>query len=160
MIFRTLTTNERAESCGFTHVGVVTADDLTQTTVTTAQLITFTTGIVAGDQVVRVGWYLKLPFQNTLVGADNATTASVGDTAAVGTHLAPAVVNVNGTEIIWRAGNTAVLYTAGDKLTANFIPTTGSALSALNRGELHIYFALSRLKAISDAIGAASPLKP
>jgi hypothetical protein len=159
MIFRTLTTNERAETPGFTHVGVVTADDLTQTTVTVAQLIQFC-ALVAGDQVLRVGWNLRLPFQNTAVPGDNATTASVGDTAAVGTHLAPAVVNVNGTEIIWRAGNTAVLYTAADKLTVNFIPTTGSALSALNRGELHVFFSLSRLKQISDAIGAASPFKP
>jgi hypothetical protein len=159
MIFRTLTTNERAESCGFTHVGVVTADDLTQTTVTIAQLITFC-ALVAGDQVVRVAWYLKKAFQNTADAADNATTASVGDTAAVGTHLAPAIINVNGAIVIWRAGNTAVLYTAGDKLTVNFIPTTGKALSALNRGELHVYFALSRLKNISDAIGPASPVKP
>lgn len=159
MIFRTLTTNERAETPGFTHVGVVTADDLTATTVTVAQLIQFC-ALVAGDQVLRVGWNLRLPFQNTAVPADNATTASVGDTAAVGTHLAPAVVNVNGTEIIWRAGNTAVLYTAADKLTVNFIPTTGSALASLNRGELHVFFSLSRLKQISDAIGAASPFKP
>jgi hypothetical protein len=160
MIFRTLTTNERAETPGFTHVGVITADDLTSTTVTVAQLIQFC-ALVAGDQVLRVGWNLRVPFQNTADPAgDQATTASVGDAAAVGTHLAPAVVNVNGTEIIWRAGNTAVLYTAADKLTCNFIPTTGKALSALNRGELHVFFSLSRLKQISDAIAASSPMKP
>lgn len=159
MIFRTLTTNERAESSGFTHVGVVTSDDLTQTVVTTAQLIEFCK-LVAGDQVLRVKAFLKLPFQCTTDAADNATTASVGDNAAVTTHLAAAVVNVNGTEIIWRAGNTAVLYTATDKLTVNFVPTTGKALSALNRGELHVLFALDRSKLISDAIGAASSFKP
>lgn len=158
MTFRTLTTNERAESCGFTHIGIVTADDLTQTTVTVAQLVTFA-ALVAGDQILRVGWYLRTPFQNTLVPGDNATTASVGDNAAVGTHLAPAIINLNGTEIIWRAGNTAVLYTTADKFAVNFIPTTGSALSALNRGELHVYCALSRMKAVSDAVGASSPFK-
>jgi hypothetical protein len=159
MTFRTLTTNERAETPGFTHIGIVTADDLTQTTVTIAQLIQFA-ALQAGDQMLRVAWYLRTPFQNTADAADNATTASVGDNAAVGTHLAPAVVNVNGTEIIWRAGNTAVLYTAADKIAVNFIPTTGKALSALNRGELHVIVGLSRLKYVSDAIGASSPFKP
>jgi hypothetical protein len=128
-------------------------------TVTTAQLFQFA-ALAAGDQVLRVAWYLRVPFQNTAIGADNATTASVGDVAAVGTHLPPAIVNVNGTEIIWRAGNTAVLYTAADKFAVNFIPTTGSALSALNRGELHVFVAVSRLKYISDAVAASSITKP
>lgn len=159
MIFRTLTTNERAEMLGFSHVGVVTADDLTQATAAAAQTLQFA-ALAPGDQILRVAWYLKTPFQNTADAAFNATTVSVGDVAAVTTHLAAAETNVNGTEIIWRAGNTAVLYTAVDKFAVTFNSMAAKALASLNRGELHIYAAISRLKAVSDAIGAASPFKP
>ena len=81
--------------------------------------------------------------------------------SAVGTHLAAAEVNVNGTEIIWRSGNTAVLYTAADKFAATFsAPAAGKSVAMLNKGELHVFVAISRLKAISDAVSASIISKP
>jgi hypothetical protein len=157
MIFRPLTTNERAETPGFTHIGVITANDLTTTTVTVVQTLTGF-AVVAGDQVMRVAWYLRVPFENTADGTNNTTTVSVGD-STVTTHLAAAEANVNGTEIIWRAGNTAVLYTAGNTFTVTFTPKTGTAISVINKGELHIFVALSRLKYVSDAVAATGMTK-
>jgi hypothetical protein len=155
MIFKPLTTNERAETPGFTHVGIVTADDLTNTVVAAIQTIEFCK-LLAGDQVQRVIWYLKTPFQQTGVGGNNTTTASVGDIAAVTTHMVAAETNLNGTEIIWRAGNTAVLYTAADKFAATFTPMTGTALSSINRGELLIFVALCRVRYVAEAMAATS----
>jgi hypothetical protein len=152
--FRTLSTNERAESPGYTNICVVTSEDLTSATVTTVQTITVAT-FNAGDQMMRVAWRLRAPFQNTADATNNTTLISVGDTAAVTTHLTTAETNLNGAFVTWRTGNTLVLYTANDILTVSFTPKTATAPSVINRGELHILFGISRLKAISD--GVASP---
>jgi hypothetical protein len=153
MKFRALTTNERAETPGFTHVGIITADDLTTTTVTVVQTITFC-ALAAGDQVLRVMWHLKTPFQNTADATNDSTTVSVGDTALVTTHLTAGQANLNGTEVIWRATNTAVLYTAADVFTATITPKTASAVSVINRGELLIYVSLARVRYVSEAMSA------
>lgn len=154
MIFRVLTTNERAETPGYTHVGVVTADDLTVAVVATLQTLKFA-DLLPGDQILRVAWILKVPFEVVGDATYAAQTVSVGDNAAVGTHLAAAEVNINGTEIFYRAGNTAVLYTAGDKFNVTFTaPAAGKSVSMLNRGELHIFAAVARLRYVSDAITA------
>lgn len=159
MKLRVLTTNERAESPGYTHVLVITADDLTVTTVATLQTLTVCP-LNAGDQIMRVAWHLRRAFENTADAAYAVQTVSVGDDAGVATHLAAGEVNINGTELIWRTGNTVVLYTAGSNLTVTFTaPAAGKAVASLNRGELLIYFALSRLKFISDAIASSQIAK-
>lgn len=152
--FRPLSTNERAESPGYTHICVVTSEDLTQATVATAQTITVST-FLTGDQMMRVAWRLRAPFQVTTDAAFNTCTVSVGDTALVTTHLAAAETNLNGSFVTWRTGNTVVLYTANDILTVTFNSMAAKALSNINRGELHLLFGISRLKAISD--GQALP---
>ena len=159
MIFRTLSTNEKAEAPGYSHIAEITADDLTQSTVTTVQTITLT-AIRAGDQMMRVFWYLKRPLENTADVANNTTTVSVGDNAAVTTHLVAAEANLNGTEIIYRTGNTTVLYTASDILTVTFTPKTGTALSVINRGDLILLFGISRLKELGDALAVPRYAKP
>jgi hypothetical protein len=151
MQVRTLSTNERAEAPGYTHVAIITADDLTQATANTAQTITLL-ALKAGDQIMRVLWHLIRAFENTADAAFNSDTVSVGDTAAVTTHLAAAEANVNGTEIIYRTGNTVVLYTAADILTVTFNSMAAKSLVNLNRGELRLFFALARVKNVSDAM--------
>jgi hypothetical protein len=79
----------------------------------------------------------------------------VGDTALVTTHLAAAEANINGTEIIYRTGNTTVLYTAADILTVTFLPVTAAKnCLSLNRGDLILLFGISRLKEIGDGVAA------
>jgi hypothetical protein len=159
MIFRALSTNERAEAPGYTHICEITADDLTQVTVAAAQTITVST-FNAGDQMIRVFWYLKRPFENTADAAFNATTVSVGDTAAVTTHLVAAEANLNGTEIIYRTGNTTVLYTAADILTVTFNSMAAKALVNLNRGDLVLLFGRSRLRELGDSLASPRYTKP
>jgi len=155
MKFRPLTTNERAETPGFTHVAIVTADDLTTSTANTTQTITLAT-LQAGDQVQRVKWYLKTPFQDTTSAGNDATTASVGDSAAVTTFLAAGETNLNGTELIWRTFNTVVAYTAGDFITVTFTPKTTTNLNAINRGELLLFFSIFRPTFVAQAISATA----
>jgi len=136
-----------------THVAILTADDLTQTVVATLQTFTLC-ALQPGDIIRKTAWYLRVPFQNTLDAAFNTTTVSMGDTAAVTTHLAAAEANLNGTEIIWRVGSVVVLYTAADILTVTFNSMAAKALSSINRGELLLFFALERLKFVADAIAS------
>jgi len=151
MIVRPLTTNERAETPGFTHVAVINADDLTQAVAATLQTITLC-GLLAGDVLARFQWFLRTPFQNTADAAFNTTTVSVGDTASVATHLAAAEANLNGTEIIHRIGVTSVLYTANDVLTITFNSQAAKTLLSINRGELLLFFDLQRVKYVADAM--------
>src|SRR4029450_2623102 len=82
MLLRPLTTNERAETPGFTHVARITADDLTNATVAAAQTIDLAT-LAKNDIIFRVAGYIRVPFQNTLDAAFNTTTVSIGDTSGV-----------------------------------------------------------------------------
>jgi hypothetical protein len=159
MTFRALSTNERAEAPGYTHIAEVTAEDLTNATLAAAQTITLAP-LRAGDQMIRVFWYLKRPFENTADAAFNTTTVSVGDTALVTTHLAAAEANVNGTEIIYRTGNTTVLYTAADILTVTFNSMAAKALASINRGDLVLLFGISRLKELGDSLASPRYAKP
>ena len=158
MKVRVLSTNERAENLGFTHVAIITADDLTQATANTLQTITII-ALAAGDVIRKVLWYLRVPFQNTADAAFNSDTISVGDTAAVTTHLAAAEANLNGTEIIWRIGSTAVLYTAADGLTITINSMAAKSLVNINRGELFLLFALERSKYVIDGVASSQIAK-
>lgn len=158
MKFRPLSTNERAETPGFTHIGIITADDLTQATANTLQTLTLAT-IAAGDQIQRVKWYLRVPFQNTADAAFNSDTISVGDTAAVTTHLSAAEANLNGTEIIWRTGNTTVGYTAADVLTVTINSMAAKSLVDINRGELILLISLCRPTFVINAIASSQIAK-
>ena len=139
---------------GYTHVVIITADDLTTTATNTAQA--FTVALKTGDQILRMAWYLITPFQNTGDAAFNSDTISLGDNASATTHLSAAEANANGTYVTWRTGNTVVLYTAADtfKITVNSM--TGKALNNINRGELRIFVAICRIKNVSDAMPAVS----
>ena|SRR5439155_14152665 len=158
MKFRPLSTNERAETPGYTHVGIITADDLTQATANTLQTITFT-ALRAGDAVLGVFWYLKTPFRNTADAAFNSDTISLGDTAAVTTHLTAAEANANGTFVTFRLGTTGVLYTAADILTVTINSMAAKSLVNINRGELLVFYRLSRVKDSGDALAATAIAK-
>jgi hypothetical protein len=135
---------------GMTHMSIITADDLTLTTVTTAQSIKLC-DLVAGDIINAIEDNVVVPFENTADAANNATTRSGGDTATgVTAHYAAAEANKNGTVVTKKFSNTAVgPYTAADKVAINFTPKSGTALSVINKGELHVFFAILRVDQIS-----------
>jgi len=157
MLVRPLTTNERAETPGFTHVAVLLAADLTNPTAAAAQTFDLC-GLKAGDIIYKVAGVPVVPFQNSADAAFNSDTVSVGDQGGVATLMAAAEANENGTEVTGM-GNTAVLYAAANTLRATVNSMAGKSLVNINRGEYHIFFALCRLSNVSNAIARSSPTK-
>lgn len=154
MKFKPLTTNERAEH-QYTWVGTITADDLTQTVVATAQTIEFCK-LQAGDQVQGCIWHVKTLFTGPAI---TTVALTVGDIAGVATHIATADIGVAGVANTWKAGNVQVLYVAADKLACTFTPAAGQALNTVNRGEVLIYAKLIRVKNVSDGQAATAIAK-
>lgn len=158
MLLRPLTTNERAETPGFTHVAIISANDLTQTTANTAQAFTVVP-IAKGDIMLRAVGVPVVPFQNTGDAAFNSDTVSVGDSGSATRHTAATEANANGAfaPVI---GNTPYLYTAADSLIITVNSMTAKALNSINRGEYHVFLAWFRSSFVSNAIARTSPSKP
>lgn len=159
MEVRPLTTNERAETPGYTHVAKITADDLTQTANATAQAITIAV-LAIGDVIGRVQDWLKTNFQNTADAAFNTTTRSIGDNGSATRWGAAVEGNQNGTVVLSQFSNTAVgPYTSADALKVTISAMTGKNLNSINRGELIVLFQLIRAKRIVDAVASQAPVK-
>jgi hypothetical protein len=163
MIVRPLTTNERAETPGFTHVAVLVAADLTQVTAATLQTFDLF-GLRAGDIVLRVAGSPVVPFQNTADAAYNDNTISVGDVGGVATLMAATQANWNngagsGVNAVNGLGNTPVLYATANTLRMTVNSMAAKSLSNINRGEYHVFIALCRLSNVSSAIARTSPTK-
>jgi len=156
MLLRPLTTNERAETPGFTHVARITADDLTQGTLGAAQTIDLAT-LAKNDIILRVAGYIRVPFQNTLDGAFNTTTVSIGDTSGVAALAAAGEANANGTfvNILGLVLPGGKIYTAADTFRVTFNSMAGKALMNLNRGEYYVFVAICRLAEVANAMAAA-----
>jgi|SRR5262245_12184120 len=158
MLVRPLTTNEKAEMPGYTHIAIVTADDLTQATAAAAQVINLC-GLKKGDMIQRAIGDPVVPFQATGDAAFNSDTVSLGDTGSATRHLAATEANANGT-FLKVAGNTAFLYTAADTLQLTVNSMAAKSLVNINRGEYHAFFALCRSSDVSNAIARKGIAKP
>ena len=158
MIFRGLSLNEAGLS-EFTHIGIVTTEDLTQSTLAAAQTLTLAP-INAGDEILRVFWRLRAPFQQTTDATFNSDTISVGDGASITTYLTAAEANANGVYVTYRYSGTGVLYVANDNILVTVNSMAAKALVNLNRGELHLFFGIARMKAISDSVPLPKYNKP
>lgn len=154
MITRPLTTNERAETPGFTHIVVLTADDLTQATNNTAQaFVPFALKI--NDIIGRVQDFVVTSFQNSADAAHNTTTRSLGDTASATQYTAAAEMNTNGTVVASKFSNTAVgPYTTASNFTITINSMAGKALLAVNRG---VYVVLVQLLRGQLVVNACTP---
>lgn len=152
MITRPLALHEMAAHRGMTHMSIITADDLTQATVNTAQSLTLC-NLVAGDIIGSVEDNVVVPFENTADAAFNTTTRSAGDTATgVAAHYAAAEANKNGTVVTKKFSNTAVgPYTAADILRVTFNAMAAKALLSINKGELHVFFSILRVDQLSKS---------
>src|SRR6266542_173115 len=150
MIVRPLTTNERAELIGFTHVIVITANDLTQATAATAQ--TFDAfALLPGDIIAKAIGVPVVPFKDASDVAFNSDTVSVGDTGSVVRHTAATEANGNGT-FLRVQGNTSYLYTAADKLRITVNSMAAKSLVNIDIGEYHVFVSLVRTDDVSKAI--------
>lgn len=129
---------EMVANGGFSHIVVIDADNLTETTANTAQPIALPT--LPKGWIYNKGYgYLVTPFQDTRDAAYNTTTFSLGDVGDTARYIASAQLNLNGTEItIPKFGNTAFQFTAATGLLATFGSQSGKSLSNINKGELHV----------------------
>lgn len=141
-----LTTNERAET-SYTWVIEVTADDLTTTATNTAQTLTTTIPIAAGDFCASAGHYLTTPFKDADDAAFNTSTASIGDSVGgVATIYAALEMNVNGTEVLYKhvaCSSTALSgFTSAAYVTVTFNSMSAKALKDIDTGLVYFFIQL------------------
>lgn len=159
MTVRPLTTNERAETPGYTHVATITADDLTNATAAAAQTITIA-NLKITDIIGRVQDYVKTSFRASADNAFNTSTRSIGDNTGVATHTTAAETNANGTVVTSKFSNTAVgPYTTANTLTVTFNAMAAKNLNSINRGELIVLFQLIRILPVVSAVASTGVTK-
>jgi len=132
---------------GFTHaIKIVPADLATQTTANTALVIEMVP-VKAGDIVIRAAYHLRTAFSDASDAAFNSTTITIGDGASAAVYLASTQINVNGTEILNKAGTgTEGAYNADDTVDITFTSMSAKALSDLDTGELWVFLHIANLK--------------
>lgn len=143
----------------FTHVAVIKAADLTETTAATAQTIDLATNLPAGSTIEAYGGALKLvtPFKDASDAAFNSTAVTIGTSVDTGVNnlLTSTELNENGTEVDYaRFVNTApvTLTVATTDLQIVFNAMSGKALNDIDTGEVHVFFALTELNKLGKAI--------
>lgn len=153
-----LTTNERAET-GYTWAIEVTADDLTESTANTAQTLTTTIPIAAGDFCVSAGHYLTTPFKDASDSAFNTDTASIGDSVGgVATIYAALEMNVNGTEVLYKhvaCSSTALSgFTSAAYVTVTFNSMSAKSLVNIDTGLVVFFIQLYKPSVLAGALEA------
>lgn len=155
MLLEPLTTNEQADNGGFTHRAIISAKDLTQATAAAAQTIKLC-DVASGDILGPFAWRAHTFLKDASDAAFNTTTMSVGDNAAVNTHIAAVEVNENGTEVAQGLGTTLVHYTAANALNVTFNSQTGKKLSDIDVGQIVLLFTLRRIADLTKVVDAVS----
>ena len=164
MTVKPLALQEQAGNGGFTHFARITADDLTNATLAAAQTFTLL-NLVAGDVMVKTMDYVAIPFgvysaAGVLDTTFNTSTRSIGDNT-VTTHIAAGEANANAitAATTTRLGNTPVTYSAANTFSVTFNSMAAKALSTINRGELHVFIQILRVKQVSAGQTASAIAK-
>ena len=133
-----LTTEEKAATLA-THLVTITSDDLTETTVNTAQTLTVT--VAAGDFFEVIAHKLVTPFEDASDAAFNTTAYTIGDGGSANRFLTSTELNVNGTEIDFKAGalGEGYFYNSADTVDFAIGSMSGKALNNIDTGELHVF---------------------
>src|SRR4051812_7636136 len=123
-----LSTLERQQG-GFTHKIIITEADLTVTATATGQTLTIMT-MGAGTLVRGAAMRLVTPFQDSADAASILTTIALGDAGSTTRYLGTTEMNVNGTEILFKAGTDTDFanITATDLIATIGATTTGKTL--------------------------------
>lgn len=127
----------------------ITAADLTETTVNTAQTIELFP-VKLGTRVELVGAFLKTPFKDASDSALNTTTLIVGDGADTDRLLASMELNENGSEVLAKVGAGAYAYVGADTVDAVFGSMALKNLADVDVGEVVLYFKQTELSALED----------
>ncbi len=152
MKVKKLSALETAENGGFNTLIEITHADLTTSVVSTAQTLQALT-LAAGDVILDVAHILETAFQNTADAAFLACPFTVGDDGSATRFMSSTEINVNGTEILYKAGTQTAgyAYLVADTLDVIFTPTTGKALSDLDAGKLYLLVKIVNLAALKAA---------
>lgn len=134
-----LSLNERAKHLA-THCAVITAADLTEATVNTAQDIALLTTPASKCSVEVVKTVLVTPFEDASDEAFNTNALIIGDSGDTDRLLASQELNENGSRVLKKRGTgTAQVYTAVTVINANIAAMAAKALADIDTGEVHIY---------------------
>lgn len=146
---------DTAAQTGFTHLVILTHEDLTQATANTAQVIALLT-VAAGDAVFRAATVLVTPFTDASDAAFNSTAITVGETDA-DRFIVSQQLNSNGTEVFYgvHPSTTPFVFTAADTIDITFNSMAAKALVDIDAGELHVYLGLVRMANLSGNAGSA-----
>lgn len=144
-----LPTNTAAHD-GFTHLCILTHEDLTEAVVDTEQIIPLLT-VAAGDAVFRAAAVLRTAFADESDEAFDSTLIAVGETT-VDRFIASTEINGNGTEVLYgvNPSTAAFVFAAADTIDISFAlaEESGKALVDIDTGELHVYLGLVDRKSV------------
>lgn len=132
-----------------THRVIVKAADLTVLATATAQTIQLLP-VKAGTVWTFCSDKLVTPFQDASDSGFNTCAATIGDGGAVARGMASQELNVNGTEVLYKANPNTLpyAYLVDDTIDLVVGSQTGKALNDIDVGELHIYLKLANLNSI------------
>ena len=137
---------ETKAATGYTHKVIITHNDLTTATANTAQTIELLS-VAAGDVVNTAAVKVVTAFSDASDTAYNTTTLIVGDDGTTNRFVTSQELNVNGTEVLYKAAtNTAPhAYTAANTVDAVFGSMAAKSLSDIDAGEVHVFLGVNKL---------------
>ena len=137
---------ETKAATGYTHKVIITHSDLTTATANTAQTIELLS-VAAGDVVNTAAVKVVTAFSDASDTAYNTTTLIVGDDGTTNRFVTSQELNVNGTEVLYKAAtNTAPhAYTAANTVDAVFGSMAAKSLSDIDAGEVHVFLGVNKL---------------
>jgi len=129
-----------------THRVILTHADLTEATANTAQTIALLT-VTAGTVLHSCFTRLVTAFADASDAAFNATAITIGDGGDVDRAITSQELNVNGTEVLFKANANTLpyAYLAGDTIDIVVGSMSAKSLVDIDTGELQIYLAVSDL---------------
>lgn len=122
-----------------------THEDLTVATVDTGQTLSPFT-VKAGETIQLIRSELRVPFEDTTDAASVTTAITVGDAGSANRLLASQELNVNGTEVLTKAGTGTIYAPTSDTVVTITVavPTSGKNIAALNKGKCRLVFRHTR----------------
>lgn len=137
------------QSGHFTHKIVLTFEDLTETATNTAQTIALL-DVAAGDIVTDCAMVMTTDFEDASDSGFNATTLIVGDDGSTNRYLTSTELNVNGTQVNYKAGTQTAgfMYTAANTIDAVIGSMSGKALNDIDVGSVTILLKVVRAASI------------
>lgn len=129
---------------------LVTHADLTQAAANTTQALTFPIQPKMSVELKRM--VLDVPFEDVADAAHLATGLVVGDAGSANRYLTATELNVNGAEVLLKAGTGTIFpYTVADSVILSFSSMAAKNLAALTKGQVRLQFAIQDARSLTAA---------